>query len=212
MARKGLAGQLNMFDFFKSMEDIPMGEVQMVSLMPEDELEVVAEPEVIEETDVVEEPTLVEETPQAVEVLHVAEVVESQNEIEIQEQEIEKTAVKKETTPRKKTKKAVEQPVETIPKKVEPVSIPELEKAERDEESSRPTVKVQRITSSGNDKPAMCRQYVIDGRQLEIAYINYNKVRITREGQEPEVHVFESSKDAVDYYVQKMQELEPEEE
>ena len=58
----------------------------------------------------------------------------------------------------------------------------------------------------------MCRQYVIDGRQLEIAYINYNKVRITREGQEPEVHVFESSKDAVDYYVQKMQELEPEEE
>ena len=190
MARKGLAGQLNMFDFFKSMEDIPMGEVQMVSLMPEDELEVAAEPEVIDEPDVVEEPTLVEETPQEVEVLHVAEVVESQNEIEIQEQEIEKTAVKKETTPRKKTKKAVEQPVETIPKKVEPV----------------------RITSSGNDKPAMCRQYVIDGRQLEIAYINYNKVRITREGQEPEVHVFESSKDAVDYYVQKMQELEPEEE
>ena len=130
MARKGLAGQLNMFDFFKSMEDIPMGEVQMVSLMPEDELEVAAEPE----------------------------------------------------------------------------------KADSDEESSRPTVKVQRITSSGNDKPAMCRQYVIDGRQLEIAYINYNKVRITREGQEPEVHIFESSKEAVDYYVQKMQELEPEEE
>ena len=190
MARKGLAGQLNMFDFFKSMEDIPMGEVQMVSLMPEDELEVAAEPEVIEEPD----------------------VVESQNEIEIQEQEIEKTAVKKETTPRKKPKKTVEQPIETISKKVEPVSIPEPEKAESDEESSRPTVKVQRITSSGNDKPAMCRQYVIDGRQLEIAYINYNKVRITREGQEPEVYVFESSKEAVDYYVQKMQELEPEEE
>ena len=58
----------------------------------------------------------------------------------------------------------------------------------------------------------MCRQYVIDGKKLEIAYINYNKVRITREGQEPELYEFDSSKDAVDYYVQKMQELEPDEE
>lgn len=162
MARKGLAGQLNMFDLFKAMEDIPMGEVQMVSLMPEDE----DEPQV---------------------------------------EEIEKTAVKK-------AKKTVEQPVEMIPEKVEPIAVPEPEKEESDEESFRPTVKVQRITSSGNDKPAMCRQYVIDGKQLEIAYINYNKVRITREGQEPELYEFDSSKDAVDYYVQKMQELEPDEE
>ena len=174
MARKGLAGQLNMFDLFKSMEDIPMGEVQMVSLMPEDE----------------DEPQ-VEEIPQVVD---------------------ESQAVKKETTPRKKSKKAVEQPIEMIPEKVEPVPEPEPVKEESDEESFRPTVKVQRITSSANDKPAMCRQYVIDGKQLEIAYINYNKVRITREGQEPELYEFDSSKDAVDYYVQRMQELEPDEE
>lgn len=180
MARKGLAGQLNMFDLFKAMEDIPMGEVQMVSLMPEDEDE-----------------------PQVEEIASVVEAEESK--VEIQAQEIEKTAVKK-------AKKTVEQPVEMISEKVEPVAVPEPEKEESDEESFRPTVKVQRITSSGNDKPAMCRQYVIDGKQLEIAYINYNKVRITREGQEPELYEFDSSKDAVDYYVQKMQELEPDEE
>ena len=118
MARKGLTGQLNMFDLFKSMEDIPMGEVQMVSLMPEDE----------------------------------------------------------------------------------------------QEEMPRPVVKMQEEIVSENDKPAMCRQYVIDGKQLEIAYINYNKVRITKEGQKPEIHEFETSKDAVDYYVQKMHEFEPDEE
>lgn len=195
MARKGLAGQLNMFDLFKSMEDIPMGEVQMVSLMPEDE----DEPQVEEIPQVVD-------TPQVEETAPVVEAEESK--VEIQVQKIEKTAVKKETTPRKKAKKTVEM----IPEKVEPVPEPEPVKEESDEESFRPTVKVQRITSSGNDKPAMCRQYVIDGKQLEIAYINYNKVRITREGQEPELYEFDSSKDAVDYYVQRMQELEPDEE
>jgi hypothetical protein len=87
-----------------------------------------------------------------------------------------------------------------------------IPKTEKNVEETPEQVKERKVVSSGNDKPAMCRQYVIDGQQLEIAYINYNKVRITREGQEPEVHIFESSKEAVDYYVQKMQELEPEEE
>ena len=80
------------------------------------------------------------------------------------------------------------------------------------EEMPRPVVKMQEEIVSENDKPAMCRQYVIDGKQLEIAYINYNKVRITKEGQKPEIHEFETSKDAVDYYVQKMHEFEPDEE
>ena len=151
MARKGLTGQLNMFDLFKSMEDIPMGEVQMVSLMPEDEPEVMAEPEEVAEPEVVTEPEEVAE-PLVME---------------------------------------------------EPALV---------EETPRTVVMEKTVVSTGNDKPAMCRQYVIDGQQLEIAYINYNKVRITREGQEPEIHIFESSKEAVDYYVQKMQELEPEEE
>ena len=145
MAGKGLTGQLNMFDLFKSMEDIPMGEVQMVSLMPEDEPEEV----------VSVEPEIVVEAPSAEELI------------------VEEAIV---------------------------------------EEPPHPVVKMQVEMSSGNDKPAMCRQYVIDGKQLEVAYINYNKVRITKEGQKPEIHEFETSKDAVDYYVQKMHELEPDEE
>ena len=190
MARKGLTGQLNMFDLFKSMEDIPMGEVQMVSLMPEDEPEVMAEPEEVAEPEVVTEP---EEVAEPLVVEEPETVVETQKIEEIQKSidspivVVEET--KKSRAPRNKSSK-VEKNVEEIPE----------------------LVKERRIVSSGNDKPAMCRQYVIDGQQLEIAYINYNKVRITREGQEPEIHIFESSKEAVDYYVQKMQELEPEEE
>ena len=65
---------------------------------------------------------------------------------------------------------------------------------------------------SGKEKPAMCRRYEIDGKEIEIAYINYNKVRITRVGEETELYIFDSSKEAVDYYVMRMQELEPEEE
>ena len=61
------------------------------------------------------------------------------------------------------------------------------------------------------DAAVMSRSYVVDGRTLEIAYMNYNKVRITREGEEPQLIEFISSKEAVDYYVQKMHELEPEE-
>jgi hypothetical protein len=57
----------------------------------------------------------------------------------------------------------------------------------------------------------MCRRYVVDGDEVEIAYINYNKVRITKAGEEPTMYVFDSSKEAVDYYVKRMQELEPEE-
>lgn len=141
MARKGLTGQLNMFDLFKSLDDIPMGEVQMVSLMPEPEEELAS----TEELKPVEEPKSIKGT------------------------------------------KPVEKPVvEVLP--VAPVQI-DLSK----------------------ERPVMCRSYEINGQQIEIAYINYNKVRITRNGEEPQVYTFDSSKEAVDYYVLKMQELEPEE-
>lgn len=145
MAKKSLTGQLNMFDLFKSLDNEPMGEVQMVSLMPDDVPEEVIEPE-LEQVPV----------PEAEEISEPAEVSVSE--------------------------------VEPPPQKK-----PRVRKVEK------------------HESPVMCRQYDIEGKQLEIAYINYNKVRITRAGEEPEIHVFDSSKEAVDYYVQKMQELEPEE-
>ena len=61
------------------------------------------------------------------------------------------------------------------------------------------------------ERPVMCRSYETGGKTIEIAYINYNKVRIVKDGEEPEIYEFDSSKEAVDYYVQRMQELEPEE-
>ena len=144
MARKGLTGQLNMFDLFKSLDDIPMGEVEMVSLMPEPEVE----PELTEEAKPKTEPM---EEP--------------------------KPDIRSEVTVKKNQK-----------------SQKQVAKAD--------------ITK---ERPVMCRRYETGGKTIEIAYINYNKVRIVKDGEEPEIYEFDSSKEAVDYYVQRMQELEPEE-
>ena len=132
MARRTMAGQLNMFDFYSSMDENTNGEVEMVSLVPnfDDEPEVVDEPEVMDEPEVKEIPEVAEE--------------------------------------------------------LEMVEKPVFEK-----------------------KAIMSRTYKVDGEIIEIAYLNYNKVSITRGKQKPEVHEFESSKEAVDFYVQKMQQMEP---
>lgn len=55
---------------------------------------------------------------------------------------------------------------------------------------------------------AMSRTYVVNHEQIEIAYINYNKVRITIGDKAPILKEFASSKEAVDYYVEQMQEYE----
>lgn len=148
MARRGMAGQLNMFDFF-SAEVNSLGEVEMVSLMPSME----EAPVVAEEPVVVEEPVEVEEP-----------VV------------VEAPAVVEEKPIKKKTRTKV----------------------------------VQKRKDDG--KVAMSRDYVVNGEKIEIAYLNYNKVRICKGNNEPEIHTFECSKDAVDYYVTKMQELEKDDE
>lgn len=147
MARRGVNGQLNMFDFIKSLETIPSGEVEMVSLMPQDEVvepkTIVGEPEVPKEEPVVVEPEIVEpELPLL-----------------------------------------VKKPVELEPVKV--VVTPET--------------------------PVMSRSYDMDGVHIEIAYLKYNKVRIQKGDAEPEIKEFGSSKEAVDYYVEQMQELEADE-
>lgn len=146
MARRGLHGQLNMFDFFNSLDDSSIGEVEMVSLVPEyDEPEEVPE---VEEVAKVDEIPQIDEIPQTDEISLAEEVIET-------------------------TTEAVEN-VDT-------------------------------------EKVAMSRQYEKDGTHIEIAYINYNKVRIIK-GTEPAIiKEFASSKEAVDYYVEKMQEYEADE-
>ena len=219
MARKGLTGQLNMFDLLRSIEDVPMGDVQMVSLMPEDDpeeelqlpeeiTEVVKEAQVIDDSEIAITESIEpgeQEVQVAQEIQVVQEVQEAQEVQEVQEtqdvpevqasQEIQEIQVSEQKTESRKTEK-----LRNVSKKQE-IALEEKPQ------------KVQTVAyTSGNEKPAMCRRYEIDGKEIEIAYINYNKVRITKAGEKPELYIFDSSKEAVDYYVERMQELEPEEE
>lgn len=57
----------------------------------------------------------------------------------------------------------------------------------------------------------MSRSYEKAGEIIEIAYMNYNKVRIIKGNESPEIKEFNSSKEAVDFYVQEMQALEEDE-
>ena len=164
MAGKNLRGQLNMFDLFKALDNEPVGEVQMVSLMPEDTIG--KDAEISEEA--------IETAPEE----PVPEKTASEKTVS-EKTVSEKTASEKTASEKTASKESVSKTL-----------IREKEKTER---------------------PVMQREYEIEGKQIEIAYINYNKVRITGTGEEPEIHIFDSSKEAVDYYVQKMQELGPEE-
>lgn len=77
------------------------------------------------------------------------------------------------------------------------------------------TEKVEEKTTSkvvGDDGAiVMSRSYEKAGKKIEIAYMNYNKVRIIKGNESPEIKEFSSSKEAVDFYVQEMQALEEDE-
>ena len=64
---------------------------------------------------------------------------------------------------------------------------------------------IQKITE---ELPVMSRSYDTKEGTLQIAYLNYNKVSIQRDGKPAEIKVFESSKEAVDFYVEQMQTLQ----
>lgn len=77
------------------------------------------------------------------------------------------------------------------------------------EYEEEPTPVMERSVDA--EKVAMSRRYVVDGLSVEIAYINYNKVRIKKGEDAPILKEFPSSKEAVDYYVEQMQEYEKDE-
>ena len=161
MARRGLNGQLNMFDFFRELEaqNIQNGELEMVSLMPsfEDTEEVPR----VEEVPKAEEPPRVEKAP------------------------------REEKSP--KVEKAVK--VRKSPKADEAVWEMEEQPVPR------------KASVSKNSDVVMHRTYKTSQGTAEIAYINYNKVRISLPGQPPEVLGFASSKEAVNFYIEQMQRL-----
>ena len=92
--------------------------------------------------------------------------------------------------------------IEETPEIVEEPTV--IEESEPEEIS---VVKAEKPREPG-EKVAMSRTYELDGVRIEIAYINYNKVRITKGSEASIIKEFTSTKEAVDYYVEQMQELE----
>ena len=159
MARKGLTGQLNMFDFYREWEAASpqAGEIEMVSLMPGDEPEAEAvKPEVAWEP--------------------VVEIVE----------------------PEVESEPVVEQHIEVIEQMMDDVPIEEVSDFEVAQEPVLVSI----------DSPVMHRTYTTPQGTIEIAYINYSKVRISEPGKSPQIKEFGTSKDAVDFYVDQMQRFE----
>lgn len=190
MARRGLTGQLNMFDFFRELEtNIPQdGELEMVSLMPsfeEDEISVSSvEHESVEESMVeVEEKIRTEVMPSI--------VMEHKTENKWIENENENKKVNKKSSKTEIGKKSVSH-------------IQEIENSKEPEENPLPSVGLD----NPHERPVMQRTYTTKQGIVEIAYMNYSKVRVCEPGKEAQIKEFASSKEAVDYYVEQMQKLE----
>ena len=106
------------------------------------------------------------------------------------------------------------EPVEEVKEIKEVEVIEELEVIEEVEVIEEPeTVEEPENRSVLGDDAAvvMSRSYEKAGEKIEIAYMNYNKVRIIKGNESPEIKEFSSSKEAVDFYVQEMQALEEDE-
>lgn len=167
MARRSMAGQLNMFDFWDNLvQPEDGGQVQMVSLIPEEE----PKQERAEEVD--------EEAAQ------------------------EEPVTQKAILPEAETFETVDagttgmdlKPEETVQEKQvqeEPVT----QKATLQE--TAPVMQKQVLNPDGSIK-------------AEVAFYNYNKVCVKRENEPEEWREFDNSKEAVEYYMEEMLKLQPE--
>lgn len=163
MARRSMAGQLNMFDFWDNLvQPEDGGQVQMVSLIPEEEPKQERAEEVDEET--------VQEEPVA--------------------------------------QKAVLPEAETF----ETVDAGSAEAVSAGAERPREKEPVAQKALSPESAPVMQKQVLNpDGSiKAEVAFYNYNKVCVKRENEPEEWREFDNSKEAVEYYMEEMLKLQPE--
>ena len=189
MAKKNLAGQLNMFDVFRELENNmeTAGEVEMVSLMPETEPAVQhdhgvkpqkkREPDCIQEEDDMSLKTI---SGTAIDENTTAEDKIAENET-VENEVVENKTAENETAEN-----------EIAEHKIEDIDIKEHEI------HTNATEKISDV--------AMHREkHDADGNVIaEISYINYNKVLIRRKGHDDILKCFDNSHDAVDYYVENM--------
>lgn len=163
MARRSMAGQLNMFDFWDNLvQPEDGGQVQMVSLIPEEEPKQERAEEVDEEA-AQEEPV---------------------------------------------TQKAVLPEAETF----ETVDAGSAEAVSAGAGRSREKEPVAQKALSPESAPVMQKQVLNpDGSiKAEVAFYNYNKVCVKRENEPEEWREFDNSKEAVEYYMEEMLKLQPE--
>lgn len=165
MARRSMAGQLNMFDFWDNLvQPEDGGQVQMVSLIPEEEPKQERAEEVDEEA--------AQEEPVA--------------------------------------QKAVLPEAETF----ETVDAGSAEAVSAGAERPREKEPVAQKALSPESAPVMQKQVLNpDGSiKAEVAFYNYNKVCVKRENEPEEWREFDNSKEAVEYYMEEMLKLQPENE
>ena len=174
MAKKNLAGQLNMFDVFRELENNmeTAGEVEMVSLMPETEPAVQhdhgVKPQKKREPDCIQE-----EDDMSLKTISGTAIDDNKT--------VENEVVENKTAEN-----------ETAEHKIEDIDIKEHEiHTNATEKISDVAMHREKHDADGN---------VI----AEISYINYNKVLIRRKGHDDILKCFDNSHDAVDYYVENM--------
>lgn len=90
-------------------------------------------------------------------------------------------------------------------------AVKEIKEVEIIEETEKVEEKTTLKVLGDDGAIVMSRSYEKAGKKIEIAYMNYNKVRIIKGNESPEIKEFSSSKEAVDFYVQEMQALEEDE-
>lgn len=163
MARRSMAGQLNMFDFWDNLvQPEDGGQVQMVSLIPEEE----PKQERAEEVD--------EETAQ------------------------EEPVAQKAVLPEAETFETVDAgSAEAVSAGAERSQTEEAKVQEEVLQETAPVMQKQVLNPDGSIK-------------AEVAFYNYNKVCVKRENEPEEWREFDNSKEAVEYYMEEMLKLQPE--
>lgn len=195
MAKRGMSGQINMFDFFSggSMD----GEVEMVSLFPGDgSFEDISEgsDELASGIQEIKDEPEPEPVVEAVPEIKPEPVVEAKPE--------PKPAVAKKTVAKPKAKP---EPV----KEVEPVPEPEVV-----EEKPQPKAKVVKKVAVNDASAPIMHKEVLDAKGhiiAQIAFRNYNRVSLQLPGEEMREYQFDSSKEAVDFYIGELWKLGSEE-
>lgn len=201
MARRSMAGQLNMFDFWDNLvQPEDGGQVQMVSLIPEEEPKQ-------ERAEEVDEEAAQEEPVAQKAVLPEAETFET---VDAGSAEAVSAGAERSQTEEARVQE------EVLPETVEKVDAGttgmDLKPEETVQEKQVQEEPVTQKAISPETAPVMQKQVLNpDGSiKAEVAFYNYNKVCVKRENEPEEWREFDNSKEAVEYYMEEMLKLQPE--